>query len=570
MSIWWAVVFGVVGLIIVTIIFLFLYDGFIQSSKVITANYPFLGRFRFFFHELRPFFRQYFGDDDAFAPRIVIDRIRNVASGSSGYFAFDKFDTSIASGREQRQMIHGTAPRNDDEMQPVYPLIGEKRTYPMQFQTYFYRSAMSLWSLGFEATSAMAKACVLAGAAFNTWEGGLSVHHIPHVPFSYDKKFFRFKSLPKWTKIVYNLIPWIRLKNRWIERCGNYFSPELGDRDLFLFDTKYRLFYTIDRDAPLEVFPKPGELGPEYGQIIWQIWSGLYGLRHGEYSSDNPLLDRDRFAKVASFVRAIEIKLAQGAKQTGGILKANKNTSTIAKIRGVNSGVDLHSPNRFPFYEEGKEEAFFGFLEEISKRSWWKPVWVKIVVSDESNIEPLARELSRSPGVGPDFITVDGGDGWSGAAPIALGMLFGRKIYESLLIVDGVLKRFGVRDRVKVFASSKLYAPHMSARSLALGADAVGNARSIMIAWWCIRAGLCSGEYGPCPIGMATMSKVKRRGYEQVWSEKVQQIKNYILAHNKGLIQVAAVAGLTSPHLLSKQHLILTASEKEIIASFQH
>jgi glutamate synthase domain-containing protein 2 len=95
----------------------------------------------------------------------------------------------------------------------------------------------------------------------------------------------------------------------------------------------------------------------------------------------------------------------------------------------------------------------------------------------------------------------------------------------------------------------------MSARALACGADAIGNARSIMIAWWCIRAGLCSGEHWPCPIGMATMEKWKRRWYEQVMVEKIHNIINYIKAHNKWLIQAAAVAGITSPHLFRKEHL---------------
>jgi glutamate synthase domain-containing protein 2 len=95
----------------------------------------------------------------------------------------------------------------------------------------------------------------------------------------------------------------------------------------------------------------------------------------------------------------------------------------------------------------------------------------------------------------------------------------------------------------------------MSARALACWADAIGNARSIMIAWGCIRAWLCSGENGVCPIGMATMNKNKRRWYEQVITEKIHHITNYIKAHNKWLIQAAAVAGIESPHLFQKKHL---------------
>jgi len=512
---------------------------------------------RYVFHELRPFFRQYFGDDNSFAPRKIIDWILDVANGRSGYFAFDKFDTTGQFHDGKHQMIHAAAPYNNDEMDPQYPLIGKTKKHPMQFHTYFYRSAMSLWSLWFEATMAMSKACADVKTAYNTGEWWLSIHHLPNLSYSADKKFLKTKQIPSRTKLFYTLIPGVRLKNRFIEWCGNTFEKGKGERDLFLFCKKHWLFYTIDRDAPLSVFPQPENLTDEYGQIILQVGSWLYGMR--QKTKDWSIkLDWTRFQKVASFVRAIEIKLAQWAKQTWGILKAGKNTHTIATIRGVHEGIDLISPNRFPFYEKDKESDFFDFLEKASEKAWGKPVGVKVVVSSESNVEWLITELAkRDKDKGIDFITIDWGDWGSGAAPIALGILFGKRIYEALEIVINVLEKHNVRDRLKVFASSKLYAPHMSARAMALGADAIGNARSIMIAGGCIRAGLCSGEHGPCPVGMATMKKGKRRGYEQVWEHKVKQISNYIKAHNKWLIQVAAVAGVKSPHLLEKKHVVM-------------
>lgn len=86
---------------------------------------------------------------------------------------------------------------------------------------------------------------------------------------------------------------------------------------------------------------------------------------------------------------------------------------------------------------------------------------------------------------------------------------------------------------MKIFAAAKLYTPYMSAKALALGADAVGNARSIMISAGCIRAAKCSGEHGACPVGLATMKKSNRRGFQQAWDKKVQQVSNFINAHNK-------------------------------------
>jgi glutamate synthase domain-containing protein 2 len=541
-----------------------IYDRFFQQKLSVLGNFPLLGRARYFFHELRPFFRQYFGDDNSWTPRIIIDWIRHVAEGKSGYFAFDKFDTTGHLHDGRHQMIHAPSPFNIDEMNPTYPVIGPDKKHSMQFNSYFYRSAMSLGSLSFEATTAMSKACADLRVAYNTGEGGLSIHHLPNLRFSFEKKFLKYKKLPGWAKSIYDMLPGIRLKNRWIEYLGNNVEANKGDRDLFLFDYDHWLMYTIDWDAPLEAFPKPEELTDEYGHIILQIGSGLYGMR--EKREDGKLsVDWERFAKTTSFSRAIEIKLAQGAKQTGGILKAKKNTQTISTIRGVHPGIDLVSLNRFPMYEIGKEEDFFEFLDKASTLAGGKPIGVKLVISTRANAEALIRQLSQTPrGKGIDFITVDGGDGGTGAAPIALGVLFGKKVYDALEIVINLLKEYGVRDRVKVFASSKLYAPHQSARAIALGADAVGLARSMMVAGGCIRAGLCSGEGGDCPIGMATMQKRKRRSYEQVWATKVEQIKNYLTAHDKGLVQVAAVAGVTSPSDLTHDHIADTSKKRVI------
>ncbi len=544
------------SLIVLTsiIVLIALYDRFFQTKNIIMGNFPFLGRFRYLFHELRPFFRQYFGDDDSFAPRSIVDWILHVANGKTGYFSFDKFDTTFSFHDGSHQMIHASTPLNMDEMKPIYPVLGEKRDHPFAFQNYFYRSAMSLGSIGFEATSAMSAACADAKTPFNTGEGALSIHHLPRLKFSFEKKFLKYKRANKLWKVFSFLAPGRRMKNRILEIMGN-FTCGKDFRDLYIFCPKHWLFYTINWDAPLSAFPKPEDLTDEYGQIILQIGSGLYGLRK-KRKDDIVELDWERFKKVTSFVRAIEIKLAQGAKQTGGILKAVKNTPAIAAIRGIHAGIDLVSPNRFPFYDRDKEDLFLDFIEDVSTKSGGKPVGAKVVISNNKNVEGLFKAMAARPASqGLDFITFDGGDGGTGAAPIALGVLFGKKIYEALPMVNELLQKYKFRDRVKILASSKLYAPHMSARALALGADGIGNARSIMIAGGCIRAGVCSGEEADCPVGLATMKLSKRRAYAQAWDQKVQQIQSYIKAHNKGLIQVAAVVGVSSPSELKPEHI---------------
>ncbi len=543
----------ILGVIAGLLALVFIWDRFFQQKNIVKSNFPLVGRFRYAFHELRPFFRQYFGDDNAFAPRIVIDWILRVAQGKTGYFSFDKFDTTNHLHDGQHQMVHAAAPLNNDEMKPVFPVIGENRKHPFKMQSYFYRSAMSLGSIGFEATYAMSAACADTQSAFNTGEGALSVHHLPRVKFSKSKKFFKYIQVAKIFRLLYFIAPGKRMKDRVVDFLGNmYCGKDL--RDVYWFDKKAFVFYTIDWDAPLDAFPKPEDLTEDFGNIILQVGSGLYGLR--AKTKDGSLeLDWDRFKKVSSFARAIEIKLAQGAKQTGGILKAVKNTPAIAYIRGVEPGIELVSQNRFPYYDPGQIHEFFDFIEDLSDAAGGKPVGVKIVISDEKNIEPFAKELKANPKKGPDFITIDGGDGGSATAPVALGVLFGKTIYEALPIVTSTLEEHGVRDRVKLFASSKLYAPHMSARVLALGADAVGVARGIMVAGGCIRAGVCSGENGDCPVGLATLVKSKRRGYMQTLERKIVEISNYLNAHHKGVVQVAAICGVDSPSKLGLQHI---------------
>lgn len=550
---WFLLVVGIVlGALVLLALVVFIYDRYFQRKNLVLSNFPLLGRMRYVMHELRPFFRQYFGDDNAFAPRIVIDWILQVSNGKSGYFAFDKFDTTRELHDGAHQMIHSATPLNVDEMQPEFPVLGARRKHPFAFESYFYRSAMSLGAIGFEATAAMSAACADAHAPFNTGEGGFAVQHIPRAKYSPERKFFKSVAVPKYLRPLYAITPGARLKNRLVDGYGSMVLPK-GERDLYLFCDKYFVFYTIDWSADIKYFPKYEDLTEEFGQVILQIGSGLYGLRKATHNGAFEF-DWDRFAKITSFARAIEIKLAQGAKQSGGVLKKEKNTNVVAEIRGVKPRIDLNSPNRFPFYPPEGEEEFINFIEKLSEKSGGKPVGCKVVISDEKNIEPLVVAMERT-GKGPDFITVDGGDGGSGAAPIALSVLFGKTIYKALPVVVQALEAHGIRDRVKVLASAKLYAPHMSAKALALGADGVGNARSIMIAGGCIRAGLCSGEYGNCPVGLATMKKSNRRAYAQTWDAKVLQISRYIKAHNKGLIQVASIVGVDSPSKLKVEHI---------------
>jgi len=543
----------IIVIIIAICIIIAINDRFFQNKNLVLWNFPLVWRVRYISHTLRPFIRQYFLDDNDFTNRIVIDWILNVSSWKSWYFSFDKFDSTSKLHSWENQMIHSSTPFNYDEMEVKYPTIWEKRKYPFTFNSYIYRSGMSLWSIGFEATSAMAAACSDTKAPFNTWEWWFSVHHIPRVKFKKERKFFKYKKIPKIYKILYALAPWPRLKNYVLELLWSILL-EKWKKDLYLFCKEEFLFYTIDWKAPLEHFPKYEELTSEFWNIIFQIWSGLYWLK--KHTGDRTIkFNWDRFKKVMSFCKAVEIKLAQWAKQSWWVLKAVKNTPTIAEIRWVEPYKDLIAPNRFPFYDKWKEKEFFEFIEKLSEKASSKPVWIKVVISDKSNIEPIIKEIAKNPKVWPDFITIDWWDWWSATAPMYLSVLFWKKIYEALKIVDKTLIEYKVRDKLKIFTAAKLYAPYMSARALALWADAIGNGRSIMIAGWCVRAWLCSWEYWDCPVWLTTMKKSKTRAYKQAWNKKVEQISNFIKAHNEGIIRISAIAWVKSPDLLWKEHI---------------
>jgi hypothetical protein len=130
--------------IVIAVIALAIYDRFFQTKNLVIANFPVVGRFRYIAHELRPFVRQYFLDDNDFVNRLVIDWILHVSSGKTGYFSFDKFDSSNSLHNGEYDMIHSATPRNSDEMKVEFPLVGTKRKLPMQMNSYIYRSAMSL------------------------------------------------------------------------------------------------------------------------------------------------------------------------------------------------------------------------------------------------------------------------------------------------------------------------------------------------------------------------------------------------------------------------------------------
>jgi glutamate synthase domain-containing protein 2 len=249
-------------------------------------------------------------------------------------------------------------------------------------------------------------------------------------------------------------------------------------------------------------------------------------------------------------VRMFEIKLSQGAKPgKGGILPAEKVTENIAQIRGIPAGQASVSPNRHP------EIASIGDLLDMTARIrevTGKPVGFKTVIGSYGWLDEICA-LIRERGLeaAPDFITIDSGDGGTGAAPMPLMDNVGLTVRESLPTVSDILHRHGLRQRIRLIASGKLVNPSDVAWALAAGADFVVSARGFMFALGCIQAMRCNRN--TCPTGITTHDRRLQSGL--VPKTKAERVANYA----RGLIHevevMARSCGVAEPRALRRHHV---------------
>ncbi|ALX49627.1 FMN-binding glutamate synthase family protein [Lentibacillus amyloliquefaciens] len=281
------------------------------------------------------------------------------------------------------------------------------------------------------------------------------------------------------------------------------------------------------------------------GDIIMQIGPGMFGLRdkEGNFNWDE-LKEKSKIPQLKAF----EVKLGQGAKTRGGHVDAEKVNEEIARIRMVEPFTSIDSPNRFPEFSD--LPSLFDFIEQVREHSG-KPVGMKVVVGSHFEAEDLAKGI-RDTGKGPDFITIDGSEGGTGASYQELTDSVGLPIKSALPLVDNALKKHGVRDRVKIIASGKLYSPDQVAIALAMGADLVNIARAFMITVGCIQTLECHSN--GCPVGVATTDPDLQKAL--VVDEKKHRTANYLISMRKGLYRVAAAAGLESPLHFKREHVI--------------
>ncbi len=287
--------------------------------------------------------------------------------------------------------------------------------------------------------------------------------------------------------------------------------------------------------------------------IVVQIGTAKYGVR-----TPDGAFDPDKFRAVMAHetVRMCEVKLAQGAKPgKGGILPAAQVTPQVAEIRGIRVGEDSISPNRHP--EVGNDDElldFIGLLREIGG----KPVGIKTVVGNPRVFETLLERIAaRGAESAPDFITIDSGDGGTGAAPLSLMDNMGLNIEQSLPAVIDLLHKHGLRERIRIVVSGKLINPVDVAWALCAGADFVQSARGFMLALGCIQAMQCNKN--TCPTGITTHDKKLQRGL--VASNKAARVARYAKGMHKELETIAHSCGVPEPRALRREHCAIVQED---------
>ncbi len=530
-----------------------IYDRFLQHRNALLENYPLLGRARYFCEFLREPMRQYFGSEDGFGSRDKIDWVYKAAKDKKNYISF-----ALGTKEDKAKYIikHANFALNIDEVSDdVSVTIGEQHAHPFIARSMVVRSAMSDGALSPEATRAYARAAQIEQFPLNTGEGGMTsnLFETHSIPVAHD--YLSIRSGNGWQQYLYRVSKKLISPIFAIRLYRKLLLPK-EERYRYILDREKLMFFRPDWSAPLESFPK--EIPSDMPDIILQIGSGLYGVRNSKGEFDEEL-----YKKTMRFCRMTEIKIAQGAKQTGGKLTGSKVTQDIAFYRGVNAGEDLFSPNRFPYASD--MDTFMDFVGTMQKLSG-KPVGVKIVISDKDNVDELITTLQRRVSEGKpiiDFITVDSGEGGSATAPLAMMESVGLALDSSICILDTLLKKHGLREQIKIIASGKVLTPDDVIITLALGADMVSIGRGFMLSAGCIRARVCSGAEGrACPVGLATQDLNKRAAFHV--KEKSEHIANYHKNLVSGVKEMLAILGKKELNTLNINDLTYINHDGEI------
>ncbi|MGH1338936.1 MAG: FMN-binding glutamate synthase family protein [Aureispira sp.] len=282
------------------------------------------------------------------------------------------------------------------------------------------------------------------------------------------------------------------------------------------------------------------------GDLIWQLGTGYFGAR-----AEDGSFDPEKYKVTVSkpSIKMVELKLSQGAKPgKGGILPAIKNTKEIASIRGVEPHQAVLSPAFHQAFHDPK--TLLEFIHQLRELSGGKPVGFKLCIGSEKEFYDLCK-MMRETQILPDFITIDGGEGGTGAAPVEFSDSLGMPMKDGLSFAIDALRGFDLKKDIVVLAAGRMTSAFDLVKALALGADACYSARAMMMALGCIQALECHSNQ--CPTGVATQDPTLMKGL--VVPDKAERVYNF---HKKTLysfVDMLAAAGIKEPNQVKRQHV---------------
>lgn len=292
------------------------------------------------------------------------------------------------------------------------------------------------------------------------------------------------------------------------------------------------------------------------GDLIWQIGTGYFGCRH-EDGTFNP----DLFAEKAKHqhVKMIELKISQGAKPGhGGILPASKNTEEIAAIRHVKPHTAVVSPPYHSAFNTPVEMILF--IQKLRELSGGKPVGFKICIGHKAEFISICKAMVALD-LYPDFITIDGGEGGTGAAPQEFSNYIGAPMLDGLDFVHNILTGLDIRKHIKIIAAGKITSAFHIARAMALGADTCNSARAMMMAIGCIQALLCNTNR--CPTGIATQDPTLTVGIDV--ADKKVRLANYHAGTVKNFVEILGASGLDDMKNITRGHIYRRVSLNQML-----
>ncbi|MEJ2058960.1 MAG: FMN-binding glutamate synthase family protein [Gammaproteobacteria bacterium] len=320
----------------------------------------------------------------------------------------------------------------------------------------------------------------------------------------------------------------------------------------------YTAIQALNRGAQLGGFAHntgEGGISPYHhngGDLIWQIGTAYFGCR-----TPQGRFDPEAFARLAGEpqVRMIELKLSQGAKPShGGMLPAAKISPEIARIRGIPEGEDCISPPMHNTFDS--PFSLLQFIARLRALSGGKPVGIKLCIGRREEFMGICKAMLET-GITPDFISVDGAEGGTGAAPVEFTDNLGTPLNEALVFVHSCLNGIGLRDRIRIIASGKIATGFDMIEKIALGADLCSMARPMMFALGCIQALRCNRN--TCPSGVATQDRRRARAIDV--TSKAARVCRFHQATMRSFVNLCGALGVDDPDELQPHHIMRRMAE---------